>query len=137
MACYLWVGPMNAKVVFVTGRVTRRGSRVRVPTGTGPGRQLNFLQTRGYPPQPVGIAQTPPNTPCASTLKTRADWNVTEPTSSSQIHCGFHGSRVTRRPAARPVPVIAGTGFSGYGYGSSRKYPRETRDDYYAKVSQI
>ncbi|KAJ7627017.1 hypothetical protein FB45DRAFT_868276 [Roridomyces roridus] len=55
---------------------------------------------------------------------------VAKPTSSSKIHCGFHGSRVTRRPAARPVPVIAGTGFGGYGYGSSREYPRETRDDH-------
>ncbi|KAJ7606378.1 hypothetical protein FB45DRAFT_878594 [Roridomyces roridus] len=109
-------------LVIVTGRATRGGSR-----------------THGYPPQPVGTVQILPNMPFASTVRVK---NVREDEidmfeaaasnliNSSKICCGYHGPRATRRPAARPVPVIAGTGFSGYGYGSSREYPRETRDDH-------
>ncbi|KAJ7607671.1 hypothetical protein FB45DRAFT_1130970 [Roridomyces roridus] len=94
-----------------------------------------YLRTRGYPPQPVGIAQTLPNTPSASTLKTRTGWNgaddavVAKPTSSSKTRCGFHGSRATRRPAARPVPVIAGTGFGGYGILQDIKSQETLRND--------
>ncbi|KAJ7603427.1 hypothetical protein FB45DRAFT_1014357, partial [Roridomyces roridus] len=58
------------------------------------------------------------------------------PAQKSSTGTTGHGPRVTRRPAARPVPAITGTGFGGYGYGSSPKYPRVTRDDHYRRCQK-
>ncbi|KAJ7026245.1 hypothetical protein C8F04DRAFT_1238689 [Mycena alexandri] len=53
--------------------------------------------------------------------------SVIQTKKNRRVADGLHGSRVTRKPATRPVPASAGTGLGGYRYGGIPPRTRKPR----------